>query len=159
MSLSNEQPPLRALRLAVSEARFATYLKHSAGDEAVAWRLYEWNLNVTAALLTPVNMLEVTLRNRLHEAGTQTYGPNWLANSKHLRVGERDSVIKACDYLRQRDSPVNPGAIIAELGLGFWVALLANHYDQTLWRQALHRAFTREQIARTYTTNLIASAR
>ena len=84
MTPSNEQPqlpPLRALRSAVSETRFASYLTHSGGDEKLAWRLYEWNLEVSAALMTPLHMLEVTLRNRLHEAGAHPFGSNWLTTS------------------------------------------------------------------------------
>ena len=141
MTQRNEQPPLRALRAAVSESRFATYLRHSGGDEELAWRLYEWNLEVSAALMTPLNMLEVTLRNRLYEAGARPYGSNWLTTSTHFRAAERAIVAGASDYLTRRNTPVNPGAVIAELPLGFWVGLLANHYDQTLWRQGLHRAF------------------
>ncbi len=143
MTPSNEQPPLHALRSAVSETRFSTYLKHSAGDEELAWRLYEWNLAVSSALMTPLNMLEVTLRNRLYEAGARPFGSNWLTTSTHLRAADRGMVTDACDYLNRRNSPVNPGAMIAELAFGFWVGLLANHYDQTLWRQGLHRAFAR----------------
>ena len=139
----HEQPPLHALRSAVSETRFATYLAHGAGDEALAWRLYEWNLEVSSALMTPLNMLEVTLRNRLYEGGARPFGSNWLTTSTHLRTGDRGMVTDACDYLIRRNSPVNPGAVIAELAFGFWVGLLANHYDQTLRRQGLHRAFTR----------------
>ena len=143
MTPHNDQPPLRALRSAVSETRFGTYLTHSAGDEELAWRLYEWNLEVSSALMTPLNMLEVTLRNRLYEAGARPFGSNWLTTSTHLRAADRGTVTDACEYLKRRNAPVNPGAVIAELAFGLWVGLLANHYDQTLWRQGLHRAFVR----------------
>jgi hypothetical protein len=143
MTTSNEQTQLSALRSAISETRFATYLRHSAGDEVLAWRLYEWNLEVSSALMTPFNMLEVTLRNRLYEAGARPFGSSWLTTSTHLRAADSRMVIDACDYLNRRNAQVNPGAVIAELSLGFWVGLLANHYDQTLWRQGLHRAFGR----------------
>jgi hypothetical protein len=33
------------------------------------------------------------------------------------------------------------GRVVAELSLGFWRFLLARHYDETLWRSALYRAF------------------
>ncbi len=88
-------------------------------------------------------MLEVTLRNRLYEAGARPFGSNWLTTSTHLRAAESRIVTEACDYLNRRNAQVNPGAVIAELSFGFWVGLLANHYDQTLWRQGLHRAFER----------------
>ncbi len=143
MTTSNEQTPIHALRWAVSETRFATYLRHSAGDEELAWRLYEWNLEATSSLMTPLNMLEVTLRNQLYEAGARPFGSNWLTTSTHLRAADSRTVTEVCDYLKRRNAQVNPGAVIAELGFGFWVGLLANHYDQTLWRQGLHRAFER----------------
>jgi hypothetical protein len=143
MATSNEQNPIGALRCAVSETRFATYLAHSGGDEDLAWRLYEWNLDVSSALMTPLNMLEVTLRNRLHEAGARPFGSNWLTTSTQLRMADQSMVTDACDYLTRRSAPVTPGAVIAELAFGFWVGLLANHYDHTLWRQGLHRAFAR----------------
>lgn len=97
MTPQNEQPPISALRAAVSEERFATYMTHAGGDEELAWRLYEWNLSVSAALMTPLNMLEVMLRNRLHAAGARSFGSRWLTTSTHFRAAERLMVTNAAD--------------------------------------------------------------
>ena len=34
-----------------------------------------------------------------------------------------------------------PGRVVAELSLGFWVALFARGYEESLWRTALYRCF------------------
>ena len=138
----NRSIPIGELRKAISEPRFATYLAECAGDEDAAWALYEWNIDATAALLLPLHALEVTLRNRLYDAGARNYGANWLTTTAtNLRRSELAHVAGARDYLVRRGAAVTPGALVAELSLGFWVGLLANHYDQTLWRQSLYRAF------------------
>jgi len=45
--------------------------------------------------------------------------------------------------------PVIAGQMLAELKFAFWVGLLGKHYDPTIWRRAIYKAFlgTRGQAA------------
>ena len=136
------------LRRAVSEARFATYLARAGNDEVQAWALYEWNLEVSTAFLVPLSVLEVTLRNRLYEAGARPFGRNWLSTSTTLGPADRAMVNDATSKLRARRpdasgvaDPITGDAIVAELSFAFWVGLVATRYDANLWRRGLVTAF------------------
>jgi len=74
------QPIAPAIRLALSYARFATYeaAAASAGlspEDAVT--LYAWNARVSGALLTPLHICEVAVRNAVSDALTAVYGAHW----------------------------------------------------------------------------------
>lgn len=141
---SGPEPDLAKLRLAISEDRFRTYLATTAGDELVAWRLYEWGLAAASGFQLPLHALEITLRNAMHDAIAQVYGSDWLSAlsaGPNLRRVERDMIAQAAERLRREAKVATPPAMIAALPFGFWVALLASHHDQGLWRTAGHRAF------------------
>jgi hypothetical protein len=132
------------LRRAVSESRFATYLAEANGDESLAWALYEWNLDLSAAFHGPLAVVEIALRNRLYEAAVSSYGANWLTSDR-LRSLDRDRVRDAVHSIVRRNptlttTSVSPEAIVAELTLAFWVSMVSNRYDQTLWRESFGRA-------------------
>ena len=57
-----------ALSVALRSARLAPYRTTRNGNLGEALTLYEWNLDVSAALSAPLGVLEVTLRNRLDDA-------------------------------------------------------------------------------------------
>jgi Abi-like protein. len=76
--------PVRA-RAATAEAVLhsipAQYLHHRAralnrgGNRKAAFGLYSWNIAVSAALYGPLQTLEGTLRNALHNASANCYDP------------------------------------------------------------------------------------
>lgn len=127
---------------AVSETRFATYRRHSAPSDASALRLYAWNVAASAAFYAPLQTLEVTLRNSIHDAMSANHGEGWFNHAKLLRPSERSLVDGALRRRGRRCEPATPGRVIAELPFGFWVALFANAYDTSIWRSDLHRIFT-----------------
>jgi hypothetical protein len=48
---------------AISADRFSTYRRWADQDDALAERLYSFNVQLSAALYGPLHMLEVALRN------------------------------------------------------------------------------------------------
>src|SRR5690554_6723626 len=63
----------------LSAPRMATY-GHAVGSSPTSIRaveLYNWNAAVSAALMHPLHVVEVVVRNRIDEALTATYGPDW----------------------------------------------------------------------------------
>lgn len=67
---------------ALSLERFSRYVQWAEGSHARALELYAINMQVSEALYTPMQMLEVALRNRIHSvmraapmiAGSKTTG-------------------------------------------------------------------------------------
>ncbi len=130
----------RALRDSISEERFATYLTLARGDVIQALQLYAQNIALGAAFHGPLQALEVTLRNAVHNNMAQIHGQFWF-ESASLRDPEQKAFGKAKQSLQREGKPQTPGQIVAGTNCGFWVALFAKKYDATLWRTVLHQCF------------------
>lgn len=129
---------VRALRSGISEERFATYLVLASDDPVRALQLYARNVAIGSAFHGPLQALEVTLRNAVHEKLIQAYGSSWLLSAP-LGNPEQRAIHKAKEVLDREGKPQTPGRVIAAINLGFWVALFAKKYDATLWRRALYQ--------------------
>ncbi len=68
---------LAGLLKALSEPRFQTYLGHANGDQEMGMRQYVWNGALASGLHGPVHMLEVTLRNAVHDRLKHIHGASW----------------------------------------------------------------------------------
>lgn len=98
-------------------------------------------MHFSEAFYTPLQCVEVCLRNCIHEQLSNAYGSDWLLNGKpNLDAGSQD-MIAAAIADSEGVGPPSPGAIVAEVKFAFWVGLLAPRYDATLWRTALYKAF------------------
>lgn len=133
------------LLAAFSAARMEPYLKHCNGDVAKAFRLYAWNVEVSAALNGPLGCLEVVLRNALHERLAAMVGRSdwWRDRRVDLHDVAEGLLADAATKLARGGKPAVPDAMVAELHFGFWIALLGKgrNYETTLWRPALRHAF------------------
>lgn len=130
-----------AIERAVSSERFARYLV-PASDRSGALEWYRWNLALSAAFYGPLQCLEVSLRNAVHDRLAPNYGDSWYAHASLLTSRDRETGRQAVDRVAATGKPVTPGRVIAELSFGFWVGLFANVYDTTLWRTDLYRVFS-----------------
>ena len=126
---------------AMSPARFATY-RGATGSDVEALRLYTWNTAVAAAFYGPLQTLEVTLRNAVHDALSASRGVRWFDDGAVLRPAELRVVGDVTQRLHDLGRQPTPGRVVAELSYGFWVGLFANAYDSTIWRTELHKVFT-----------------
>ena len=131
---------IRALHATISKERFATYLRIARGDRRRALQLYAYNAALGSAFHGPLQALEVTLRNAVHDAMTVDNGVRWF-ESPQLDHPQQDAVTKAEIKLGNATGPHDPGRVVAELSFGFWVALFARRYEEALWRTTLHECF------------------
>lgn len=126
---------------AISEARFASYLVDCGGDVAAALRLYMWNIDISVAFYPLLHFVEITLRNALHrELGAQFGRADWWSAAPLNEHGQR-LVKQAQEKVRAPRSPQNADDLVTKLTFGFWVSLVSQTYDRTLWVPALYRAF------------------
>lgn len=131
-----------ALERTLTRERLAKYLAVTHQDLDAAIKLYEENTRLSEAFYTPLQCLEICLRNCLHEQLANVYGDEWFRNAEiPLEQDSQRMIFDAIEELRAARRPVTTGRIIAELKFAFWVGLLAKRYDATLWRQGLYRAF------------------
>lgn len=130
------------LRRSVSDLRMDAYRTSSEEDDLDLLARYVWNMALGAALHTPLQCLEVALRNALHDALTARYlTPRWYEIRAAFRSDEHYEMAQtAVRKLRDRADPDAPGRVVAALEFGFWTRLLSRHYaspssSRTGWRR------------------------
>lgn len=140
----------------LSPPRHAVYLTAAGGDAERALALYDWNAQLSAALLRDLAHLEVALRNA-YDRALSAWRPNphhWTTagqevfapvirtrNRRHVDINQqpRDALRKA---LAAAGGPTAaPGKVVAELMFGFWRFLSSAAHEKTLWVPCLHHAF------------------
>ena len=131
------------LEAVLSPPRFRTYVRASSGDRARAMALYCWNTDVAAALYTPLQFAEITVRNGALDAIVPEFGTNWhRARGFHytLPVTVRRMRVRAHlqDIARRH---ARPGSAVAELKFAFWQHLFVTAQDPRLWDKHLRTAF------------------
>lgn len=130
------------LRAACSDARLAPYLAATGGDVAEAAVLYTWNVQASKEFYWSLHFLEVAFRNAAHTqlAATHRSGAWWrVVPLKAIGLSMIRDAERRCR--REGKDPVSPDDVVAQVPFGFWVSLLATHYDRDLWVPTLHRTF------------------
>lgn len=124
--------------------RFSLYLQWAEGDHARALELYALNMQVSEALYTPLQMLEVALRNRIHSVMRQARHERWFDDEGFLEVPiQRDQLAKAIQDITGDSREPVAGRIVAALTFSFWTSMFSPAYE-TLWQTTLHRIARRE---------------
>ncbi|MFI7308256.1 hypothetical protein [Streptomyces hygroscopicus] len=138
---------LKLVREAISAERFDRYQQGQPGPEAEAraLRRYVWNIEASAAFFGPLHILEVVMRNAMHQRLQVLFGRAdwWSDPAANLHHPARRMALSAIDQV-VKDKPRHaPADVVPALTFGFWVSLLGrgNDYETRLWRPALHRAF------------------
>lgn len=129
---------------ALSLERFGRYLEWADGNRLRALELYTFNTRISEALYTPLQMLEVALRNRMHGIMTAGHHDNWFRDTGFLLVeNQRQQLTKAIQDVAADGKELSPGRIVAALSFSFWTSMLSPAYD-LLWQTTLHRIACRE---------------
>lgn len=132
------------LEEALSLERFGRYLAWAGGDHARALELYGLNTRLSEALYTPLQMLEVALRNRIHAVLSVSLWPRWFEAPGFLAVPhQNEQVVEALADLTRDGKEPTPGRVVAALTFSFWTTMLGTHYEN-LWQTDLHRIGRRE---------------
>ena len=128
------------LELALSLERFGRYLAWAEGDREQAIKLYTLNTQISESLYTPLQSLEVALRNRIHVVMTEALkGEGWFhQDGVLLNDRQPEQLAKAIEDLNAVNKAPTPGRIVAALSFGFWTAMFGPDYEG-LWRAILHR--------------------
>ena len=139
-----------ALEQLVSAPRFQTYLRYYRGDQQLASRLYAWNIEISSAFWGPLSILEVAVRNALHNTLANGRAEAWWELSEtRLLNNDRAILDETIAKLERRISSPSPGQVVAALPFGFWTRLLDKgiprdpllSYETAFWQPRLVRAF------------------
>jgi len=142
-------PPLTSDQLihlptVISAPRFATYLREKNNDKRAALDLYHWNLQISAALLVPLHIVEVSTRNAIVEAIEAIHGGTWPWTQGFIR-SLTDPGSPA--YSPKRDLSLcaqrhpTAGKVVAELKFVFWEKMLTSRFQNRLWDQQFFAVF------------------
>lgn len=139
-----EHAVVNSLEQVISLERFQPYLNQAQGNKHLAFELYAFNMRVSEALLTPLHMLEIAMRNRFNLVLSSAFGDEWFTHpSIPLPETQQKQLKKAREDILQDGKEVNAGRLVSTLTFGFWTSLLSSEFDN-LWRQVLHNAIHKE---------------
>ncbi|WP_193791165.1 hypothetical protein [Mycobacterium paraense] len=136
-----------AISQCLSPARISTYVKACDATAApselpvAALRLYQWNVQVSAALMVPIHIFEVAIRNAAAEALEAVYGPQWPFEDR-LRNELPRTFNRYCphrDLIQTATEHTLTGGVIAQLKLRFWEQIFTRRFEQRIWKKHLRR--------------------
>lgn len=127
-----------ALERTLSRERLQKYLAESSGNLDLALALYERNVRLSEALYAPLQTLEVCLRNSINEQMRIVYGLDWITKPESpLLKSAKDEVREVVSRFENSQN----ADLVADLSFSFWVSLLGQEYDSSIWRNAVYKAF------------------
>ncbi|REE90741.1 hypothetical protein [Cupriavidus plantarum] len=139
---STTRDTIQAVKRAISAARMETYeaaCKIIGEESLAALELYAWNAKVSGALMTPLQVCEVTVRNAVADALDALYGPLWPWSATFERSLPAGPMVST---LRQaRDGCSSACKVIPELSFHFWQRMFTSRYDVRIWQPHLLRVF------------------
>lgn len=149
--------PTNELIVSISPQRFSTYKaiylqivpSHSISDEYREVMFYMHVQKIYSHFFIPVQVLEVTLRNRIHNAMSIHYRTeSWFelllaekfcsyVTEKVFKDTKKNALKDFKKYSRQKipDRVIRPEDYVGRLNFGYWVELLQAQYRQTLFWQ------------------------
>jgi hypothetical protein len=138
---------LDAIARSLSPDRLAYYMQACGGDIETAIRVYQLNTKLSAAFYTPLQGVEVAVRNEINGQLCARWGESWfdlndiVLEPRHAD-DVREAVREATEYTRGGAEilPTN-GKVVASLRFGFWVGILGPRNENEIWRKALYRGF------------------
>ncbi|MCC6506095.1 MAG: hypothetical protein IT475_11695 [Aquimonas sp.] len=139
-----QESTIQQLLLALSTERLSSYLRQApqAALDAQHVGRYAWNMLLSESLYPSLQMLEIVLRNTVHNSAKNEFGrDDWFDVPGLLRTNETDAIRNAKNVLNRKNRATEPSRIVAELSFGFWTSLLDRRYEQTLWPKMLTSAF------------------
>lgn len=135
---SIDSQTVQAVKTALSAARISTY-EASSGANGDALQLYSWNAQVSGALLAPLHICEVVIRNAVSEVLSSVYGDRWPWSSSFEQSlpDPARGYSPRKDLFNARRSAATTGKVIPELKFVFWQKMFTSRHDNRLWNSHL----------------------
>lgn len=131
-----------AVKDVLSHARLSTYEKATTKSSAI--ELYVWNAHVSGAMLLPLHICEVSIRNGISDMLTKVYGPKWAWSTgfeKSLPASHANYYSQLADLIGARKNKTSIGNVIPDLKFVFWQKMFTSKHDARLWNTYLYDIF------------------
>lgn len=128
-----DNPMATGLINAVSQPRLTAYglTPGQNFDSLMVVAKHGRNIVLCESLYPILHMLEVVLRNRVHDAFTAAFGgPSWF-DQTWVGVLEKNMIQEARADLVKKNKQDTPDNIVAALSFGFWCSLFNARYETT----------------------------
>lgn len=137
---------LAAIEKNLSKERFRRYVLEVNGDKNKALRLYLWNARLSEAFYSPLQSMEITLRNTIHKALVSRFGNNWPFNPKFQNNLTQYTLQELLNSIgrqkrRRRQRLVTTSEVVADLPFGFWLSMLSAGMDIHVWQFEFAKTF------------------
>jgi hypothetical protein len=123
-------------------ATYETIAAAAGHDAEAALALYAWNARISGALLPPLHICEVVVRNAVADALESIHGPDWPWNPGFERSLPRQAgpgYNALSDLQGVRSKAKTTGQVIAELKFVFWEKMFTSRHDNRIWGPHLMR--------------------
>lgn len=143
--MSSTSTTLQAIKNTLSEARIETYEAATGveGDDIATLELYAWNAQVSGALLAPLHICEVVMRNAVSYVLEEQYGNRWPWSPGFERSlpDPEAGYSQRKDLQHARRNSHTTGKLIPELKFVFWQKMFTQRHDMRLWNSHLMHIF------------------
>lgn len=141
---NNQKAIIDAVKATLSPARMGTYeaaVRIQSDNDSAALVLYAWNAKVSSALLAPLHICEVVIRNTVSDALEVLYGNRWPWSPTFERSlpDPPKGYSPRRDLQSARHSARTAGKVIPELKFVFWQKMFTGRHDDRIWDQHLYR--------------------
>ena len=145
--------PQQAIKNALAAARVGTYEAATTSIQALngALALYAWNAQVSAALMAPLHVCEVVVRNAVADALTAVYGPDWPWSPVFATSLPQPTQGYSArgDLMKIRAAQPTTGKVIPELKFVFWQTMFTSRFDVRIWHPHLRTVMPHLEAAKT----------
>lgn len=117
-----------SLKTSISEERLAVY-RADGVDNTTAIARYIYNIALCKSLYPLISIFEITLRNGIDRALENYFKLTDWNNVIQLQQTEIMMINDAMLKIKRQGKKYSHGRLIAELTLGFWVALMGRKYN------------------------------
>lgn len=121
----------KGVATAVSQPRLDPYglSNPSGGDPIGAVARHCRNITLCEAAYPVLHLVEVVMRNRIHDAFRNHYGVEDWFTEGWLLPGHRNLIAEAQSDLAKQRKPRTPDSTVAALSFGFWCGMFNAHYE------------------------------
>jgi len=121
----------------MSPARLARFSRAARGDRHLSFRLHLWNAKLCREFYFPLQIMEVSLRNSIHQNLQNRFGANWHTERSFVTaIPQRNQdELRDCITLERakRAGRHTIDHIVAGMSFGFWHSLLNTSMTNRLW--------------------------
>ena len=134
----------REFEAAVSLERLSRYIGWAGGNRTQALEFYALNTQLSEALYTSLQMLEVAFRNRVHTVLSEARHDHWFGDAGFVVLEhQKEQLTDAIEVLTRYNREATPGRVVAALPFSFWTSMVAPDYEN-LWQVTLNRIACRD---------------